>query len=132
VLACKYALAMLTLDVDTGGTLKRTAPALQRILLEECRNNDRTSKSRRSWVKRLHGAKLLPEVVAFWKLHAVDVVPDPANAFGSNYDDCAGWMAVVLELNPEAYQRILRAWSVKHKLRRNLWRAFQERNLPGR
>ncbi len=83
-------------------------------------------------MKRLQGARVLPEVLAFWKQHAVDVVPDPAKAFGSNYDDCAEWMAVVLELNPEAYRNKVRDWSLNHKLRRNLWRAFQERKLPGR
>ena len=31
---------------------------------------------------------------------------------------------------PQAYQRIVEAWAVAHKRRRNLWQALARRKLP--
>jgi hypothetical protein len=57
-------------------------------------------------------------------------VPDPANAAGSNYDDCAGWLAAVFELDSAAYQRVVQGWAGPHARRKNLWLAITKRQLP--
>jgi len=73
---------------------------------------------------------LLPEVMEFWKRNAALLVPDPAHAGGSDYTACAEWLAVVLDLDPPTYTRILQDWSVRHRRRRNLWQALRKRRLP--
>ena len=70
------------------------------------------------------------EVLEFWKRNAASLVPDPAQTRGSSYTDCAEWLAVVHELDRQAYIRILQDWSQRHRRRRNLWQALKERRLP--
>jgi hypothetical protein len=86
--------------------------------------------SRRRWVERLGVADLLPDVLEFWRRHAAGVVPDPASAAGSNYDDCAEWLAAVFELDPAAYQRVVRGWAGSHARRKNLCLAITRKQLP--
>jgi hypothetical protein len=40
---------------------------------------------------------------------------------GSNYNLHVRWLAVVKELNPEAYQQIIDQWQFEHSRRRKLW-----------
>ena len=61
---------------------------------------------------------------------APGLVPDPASGVGSNYDECAEWLAAVLELDAMAYRRIVRGWAVPHARRKNLWLAITRRRLP--
>jgi hypothetical protein len=69
-------------------------------------------------------------VLEFWRRHAASLVPDPANATGSNYDDCAEWLAAVFELDSAAYQQVMRGWTGPHARRKNLWLAITRRQLP--
>ena len=86
--------------------------------------------SRRRWIEALALADVFPEVVEFWRRHAPSVVPDPATGSGSNYDDCAEWLAAVFELDSIAYQQIVRGWAAAHARRKNLWLAIRKRQLP--
>lgn len=124
------ALGTLTLDLDLGSSLRRTSPTLHRLLSTRWQGEPAVGVSRRRWVERLGVADLFPEVVEFWRRHAASLVPDPANATGSNYDDCAEWLAVVFELDPAAYQRVVRGWAGSHARRKNLWLAITRRQLP--
>jgi hypothetical protein len=69
-------------------------------------------------------------VFEFWRRHAANLVPDPASATGSSYDDCAEWLAAVFELDSEAYQQLLHEWAGPHARRRNLWLAITRKRLP--
>jgi hypothetical protein len=69
-------------------------------------------------------------VMEFWKHHVADGVPDPGSTVGSEYARCADWLAAVHELNMTAYQQLLADWTVRHRLRRNLWREIDARKLP--
>jgi len=124
------ALGTLTLDVDAGSSLRRTSPTLHRLLSTRWRGGPAVRASRRRWVERLGVADLLPDVLEFWRRHATGVVPDPASATGSNYDNCAEWLAAVFELDPAAYQRVVRGWAGSHARRKNLWRAITRKQLP--
>ncbi|MFQ5830661.1 MAG: hypothetical protein ACE5JD_16135 [Candidatus Methylomirabilia bacterium] len=124
------ALGTLTLDLDVGSSLRKTSPTLHRLLSTRWEGEPAFSASRRRWVERLGVADLFPEVVEFWRRHAAGLVPEPANATGSNYDDCAGWLAAVFELDSGAYQRVVRGWAGQHARRKNLWLAITRRQLP--
>ncbi|MBE3111389.1 MAG: hypothetical protein IMZ46_12945, partial [Acidobacteria bacterium] len=120
----RSAFATLAVDVDGAGDLERRCPTLHRLLSRERAGMPECDGVRRRWVERLGGFDLFADVVAFCKSHARALVPDPGAAHGSNYEDCAEWIAGILELDPAAYGTILAAWSVAHKRRRNLWRAL--------
>ncbi|MFQ5827879.1 MAG: hypothetical protein ACE5JD_01805 [Candidatus Methylomirabilia bacterium] len=124
------ALGTLTLDLDVGSSLRRTSPTLHRLLSTRWQGEPAVNASRRRWVERLEVADLFPDVLEFWRRHAASLVPDPANATGSNYDDCAEWLAAVFELDSAAYRRVVRGWAGRHARRKNLWRAITRRQLP--
>ena len=124
------ALGRLTLDLDVGSQLRKTAPTLHRLLSQEWEGNRSVSASRRRWLERLEAPSLFSEVIQFWKRNLASLVPDPAQSFGSNYDTCAEWLAAVLELDPRSYEKIVREWTVTHHRRRNLWKALTKRGLP--
>jgi hypothetical protein len=121
---------ILTRDLDPGGELKRMAPTLHRLLANEGEHDPEGARARRDWVRRLRGTELFPEVIELWKRNAPSLVPDPARERGSRYGHCADWLQAILELDPQAYQRIVEAWAVAHKRRRNLWQALARRKLP--
>ena len=124
------ALGTLTLDLDVGSALRRSSPTLHRLLSRRSEGDRSLNASRRRWIEALGVADLFPEVAEFWKRHAPRVVPDPATASGSNYDDCAEWLAAVFELDSVAYRRIVRGWAAAHARRKNLWLAITRRRLP--
>ena len=124
------ALGTLTLDLDVGAALRRSAPTLHRLLSRRSQGDRPLNASRRRWIEKLGVADLFPEVAEFWKRHAPRLVPDPATASGSHYDDCAEWLAAVFELDAVAYQRIVRGWATAHARRKNLWLAIRKRRLP--
>ncbi len=124
------ALGTLTLDLDVGAALRRSAPTLHRLLSRRSEGDRPLNASRRRFIEALGVADLFPEVAEFWKRHAPRLVPDPATASGSHYDDCAEWLAAVFELDAVAYQRIVRGWATVHARRKNLWLAIRKRRLP--
>lgn len=126
----RSAFATLALDVDGAGELERRCPTLHRLLSRERDGVREVDAVRRQWLERLGGFALLPDVLACCRAHARSLVPDPADARASNYEECATWMAAIRELDPNVYRTILAAWSVAHKRRRNLWQALASRRLP--
>jgi hypothetical protein len=125
-----HALGTLTLDLDVGSALRRSSPTLYRLLSRRSEGDRSLNASRRRFIEALGVANLFPEVAEFWKRHAPHLVPDPATASGSHYDDCAEWLAAVFELDAVAYQRTVRDWAVAHARRKNLWLAIRKRRLP--
>ena len=57
-----------------------------------------------------------------WKEHLHLIVPNPADAYKSDYTDHAAWCKAVHELNQNTYTALLSRWRKKHNRRRNLWR----------
>jgi hypothetical protein len=57
-----------------------------------------------------------------WKEHLHLIVPDPANAYKSDYSDHAAWCKAVHELNQNTYTALLSRWRKKYNRRRNLLR----------
>ena len=77
---CCSSLSTLTLDVDQSSVLKKTAPRFRQLLVRYANERGRLALSRRRWIKRLNGPLLLPDILEFWKHHAISLVPDPARA----------------------------------------------------
>jgi hypothetical protein len=119
-------LGRLTLDLDTGSHLSRTAPKLRKLLLQGYEGNRPLDATRRRWLVRLGADSLLPEVIGIWKRHAARLVPDPAE---SSYESCADWLAAILEMDPRSYRKIVRGWGETHRRRRNLWKALAKKGL---
>jgi len=124
----RESLGVLTLDVDGEGRLAKRAPRLHRLLRRSGETAD-LDRARHRWIGSLGGFDLFPEVIAVWSGHAEALVPDPAKAGNSNYDDCSRWIAAVNELDPAAGRRVLSRWAQVHPRRRNLWKALQEEGL---
>ena len=57
-----------------------------------------------------------------WKKHLHLIVPDPAEAYKSDYSEHAAWCKALHELNQNTYTVLLSRWRKKHNRRRNLWR----------
>ncbi|MBI2317133.1 MAG: hypothetical protein HYU75_09055, partial [Betaproteobacteria bacterium] len=127
----REALGTLTLDLDVESTLRRRSPSFLRVLSRGAGpGDDPLTEWRRRWVKRAGASDLLAEIIEFWIGHVAALVPDPANARGSNYEHCAEWLAAVFELDAAAYRRIVRGWATVHGRRKNLWLALARRKLP--
>jgi hypothetical protein len=126
-----FALSILTRDLDAAApTLKKSASKLWKLLgAEEAGERDRVAATRRAWCKRLGGASLVPEILAFWRDHATLFVPDPGDTTG-DYAQSADWLAAVHDLNPAAAKELLVRWASTHRLKRNLWRDLAQRDLP--
>lgn len=127
--ASTSALAILTGDV-WGNGLKHRAPALARALGHDVERDDALQAWRRRVAKRLGGTEVGELLMNFWTRNIADVVPDPGSAFGSDYSQCADWLAALCELNATAYRRMLADWTTRHARRRNLWRDIDARKLP--
>ena len=65
-------------------------------------------------------------LVAFWKDNILAFVPNPSDAYSSQYSEHAEWVLAVEELNPTACSEIIRKWKIDHKRRRNLWKALRQ------
>ncbi|RUT04261.1 hypothetical protein DSM106972_044890 [Dulcicalothrix desertica PCC 7102] len=67
--------------------------------------------------------------MTYWKTHLHNFIPKPEDSQGSDYTQHAKWMAALLELAPEDYNKLLQEWKVVHKRRSNLWKAMDNLKL---
>jgi len=122
-------LAVLTLDLDCDSQLAATFPMLKQLLSKYEGGNVKVAATRRGWLRRLEGNKLFPELIEFWKGNAARLVPEPEHSTG-DYSDCANWLAALHTLDSASYRKILEAWKLKHRRRRNLWKALEHAKAP--
>jgi hypothetical protein len=117
-------LEVLTLDLDLDSRLCTISTVLKRILDRREQGDRRLTETRRAWLRRLGASEVFPRVMQFWKQNAYRLVPDPEKGCG-NYTDCAEWLAVVRDLDQPSCNRILQEWKLKHRRRKNLWKALE-------
>jgi hypothetical protein len=127
----KSSLAALFLDVDACSGALKSCPKLKELLQGVRQGREVLVRSRGRCLERQGGASLAPELVAFARKNLPSFVPDPSSMHGSNYRECAEWMAAVHELVPEECRKLLRRWKEAHPRRRNLWQALSAQGLPG-
>ena len=110
--------------------LNRASPTLHGILCGFQDTESDLRASRRSWLGRLDAFRMFPEVMAVWRQQAEQLLPDPGQAHKSQYHEHATWLAVVFELDRDAYDRVHDNWRQVHRRRRNLWKAISSGGLP--
>ncbi|MGH7495966.1 MAG: hypothetical protein ACREOO_26740 [bacterium] len=121
----------LTLDLAQESSLKKDYPKLFRFVLGDIYVNRESAPARRAWLEKMQGKKFIPRLMKCWTQNIAMLVPDPARAHQSAYQEHAEWLAVVNELNPTACRAMINKWRVDHKKRKNLWLAIKEQHLPG-
>lgn len=120
------ALAALTLDLDRKGELGRNYPIFGALLANRRAWAGYLDRQRHEWLGRCEATGLVACLLAFWKRNLERLALDPGS---DDYEECADWLAAVLELRPTAGREILATWSTSHRRRRNLWAALAVRGI---
>jgi hypothetical protein len=116
-------LARLTLDLPDSIRLVKKYPVFYKTALPtEVTADDLLGNFRCRGLKKMDGGRGLLAAMEVWKEHLHLIVPDPANAYKSDYTVHAAWCNALHELNQNSYKALLLRWRKKHNRRRNLWR----------
>ena len=118
-----HQLARLTSDLPNSKRIVKKYPVFYKTVLPlEESADDILGSFRRRGLKKMSAGPCLLRVMDVWKEHLHLIVPDPANAYKSDYTGHAGWCNALHELNKKSYTALLSQWRKKHNRRRNLWR----------
>jgi hypothetical protein len=116
-------LARLTTDLPDSKRIVKKYPVFYKTVLpEEETADDILGSFRRRELKKMSAGPSLLLAVDVWKEHLHLIVPDPTNAYKSDYTNHAAWCKALHELNQNSYTALLSQWRKKHSRRRNLWR----------
>ncbi len=116
-------LARLTSDLPDSKRLVKKYPVFYKTALPaEESADDLLGNFRCRGLKKMNAGPSLLVAMEVWKELLHLIVPDPANAYKSDYSDHAAWCKAVHELNQNSYTALLSRWRKKHNRRRNLWR----------
>jgi hypothetical protein len=122
-------LACLTDDLADSSDLRKRFPELFKTAIERFGKKSSLDKSRISIAGSLCLSDTMETVMSVWKKHFEHIIPDPAQS-SNDYLKPVAWIKALLELNPDAYSRVIERWQVTHHRRRNLWKAMQNMRLP--
>jgi hypothetical protein len=118
-----YWLARLTSDLPDSKRLVQKYPVFYKTVLPaEASADDLLGSFRCSGLKKMNAGPGLLVATDVWKEHLHLIVPDPADAYKSDYTDHAAWCKAVHEMNQYSYTALLSQLRKKHNRRRNLWR----------
>ena len=118
-----YWLARLTSDLpDSKRLLKKYPFFYQTALPAETAADDFLGNFRCRSLKKMNAGPGLQVSMEVWKKHLHLILPDPADAYKSDYYEHAAWCKALHELNQNTYTALLSRWRKKHNRRRNLWR----------
>ena len=118
-----HRLARLTSDLPDSKRLVQKYPVFYKTVLPaEASADDLLGSFRCRGLKKMNAGPGLLLAMDVWKEHLHLIVPNPANAYKSDYTDHAAWCKAVHELNQNTYTALLSRWRKKHNRRRNLWR----------
>lgn len=124
-------LARLTSDLPDSKNLEQKYPVFCKTALpEEVFPDDLLGKFRCGVLKKTTAGPSLVLAMEVWKEQLHLIVPDPANAYKSDYTSHASWCKAVHELNQKTYNAIISKWRIKHNRRLNLWRDMRAIGLP--
>jgi hypothetical protein len=116
-------LARLTSDMPDSKRFMRKYPVFYKTALPaEASADDLLGDFRCRGLKKMDAGPGLLAAMEVWKEHLHLIMPDPANAYKSDYTDHAAWCKALHELNQNSYKALLLRWRKKHNRRRNLWR----------
>lgn len=123
-------LALLTRDLPNTKKIKEKYPFFWETALPEDDFQRDLTVSRRKGLRKMKVGPCLKTVMEIWQRHLRHIVPDPASAYKSNYEEYALWAQALLELNKDEYSVLINHWRKKHNRRRNLWREMKAMHLP--
>jgi len=123
-------LALLTRDLPESEKIKVKHPSFWDTVLPEGNSKGDLTASRRKGLREMKAGLYLKTVLEVWEKQLWHIVPDPANAHKSNYEEYARWAQALFELNRDEYRVLISHWRKKHNRRRNLWRDMKARHLP--
>jgi hypothetical protein len=123
----KQAFFVLTRDLAELTDIKTRFPQVVQICTDSIIGDKSHNICRREWLNKMMGSNHLPVVMECWVKYAPKMVPSPIVVIGSNYNLHVSWLAVVKELNPEAYRHILDQWQFEHSRRRKLWTTIKQK-----
>jgi len=116
-------LSRLTSDLPASKRLVRKYPVFCKTALPaEASANDLLGSFRCRGLKKMNAGLSLNVAMEVWKEHLHLIVPDPADAYKSDYTGHADWCKSLHELNQNTYNALVTRWRKKHNRRRNLWR----------
>ena len=116
-------LARLTSDLPDSKRLVQKYPVFYKTVLPaEASADDLLGSFRCRGLKKMNAGPGLLLAMDVWQEHLHLIVPNPADAYKSDYTDHAAWCKAVHELNQNTYTALLSRWRKKHNRRRNLWR----------
>jgi len=123
-------LAVLTKDLPHSEKIKEKYPSFWKTVLPEDRSREDLTASRRTGLQKMKTGPCLKTALEVWQRQLRRIVPDPANAHKSNYEEYARWAQALFELSRDEYKVLITHWRKKHNRRRNLWRDIKARHLP--
>jgi len=123
-------LGLFTRDLHNGEKIKTEYPSFWRTVIPEDNSGRDLAQSRSKGLRKMKAGSYLTDVLEIWKKHLRRIIPDPANAHKSNYEEYACWAEALLELNKDEYHALIAQWRRKHNRRRNLWRDLKAISLP--
>jgi len=123
-------LALLTRDLPQGEKIKVKHPFFWETVLIEGDSRGDLTASRRKGLREMKAGPYLKTALEIWQEQLRRIVPDPASAHKSNYEEYARWAQALFELNRDEYNVLITHWRKKHDRRRNLWRDMKARHLP--
>ena len=120
----------MTTDLPGSKSLKQKYPVFYETTLpDEAETDDLLGNFRCNGLKKMKAGSCQKIAMKIWQTHLRRIVPDPANAYKSDYTYHAQWAKALYELNQEAYTALLVRWRKKHNRRRNLWRDMKAAGL---
>ncbi len=123
-------LGLFTRDLPNSEKIKTKYPSFWKTVLPEDDSGGDLANSRRKGLRKMKAGSYLTDVLEIWKKHLRRIIPDPANAHKSNYEEYACWAEALFEINKDEYYALMAQWRRKHNRRRNLWRDLKAMNLP--
>jgi hypothetical protein len=123
----KQVFFVLTRDMAELTDIKTRFPQVVETCTASIIGDKSHNGSRRDWLKKMMGDNHLSVIMECWKKYAHKMVPSPIVVIGSNYDLHVRWLAVVKELNPDAYRQIIEQWQFEHSRRRKLWTTIKRK-----
>lgn len=118
-----HQLARLTSDLPDSKRLVKKYPVFYETTLPaEASADDLIGNFRCKGLKKMNARLSLNVAMEVWEDHLHLIMPDPADAYKSDYTDHAAWCKALHELNQNTYKALVSRWRKKHNRRRNLWR----------
>ena len=110
-------LALLTRDLPQDEKIKVKHPFFWETVLIEGDSSGDLTASRRRGLLEMKAGPYLKTALEIWQEQLRRIVPDPASAHKSNYEEYARWAQALFELNRDEYNVLITHWRKKHDRR---------------